>query len=292
MTTIAIWMQAIRLRTLVITLSPVLIGSTLALKEGVFDLGIFILTLLTGLGVQISTNLADDYFDSLKENQPGNALAKQLGGHVAQSGLVSLAAIKLAVIMSCALTAILGSFLIARGGWIIGALLAIALVCALAYSGGPRPLSYLGLGDILVFLTFGPVATAATYFLQTSIVVPVAILCGIGPGFIAAAVLAICNLRDFEEDTALKKHTLIVRFGKTWGKWEYCLLILIAALLPLLFVQDHPAAIFASLILIPAWPLLRTAYKATQSSELVKLPPKTAQLLLLYSVLFSIGWVL
>src|SRR5690349_6675103 len=112
----AIWIHAIRPKTLIASVSPVFIGTALALKDGAFDLVLFALTLLTGLGIQISTNLADDYFDFLKVKHTEERKGPL---HATQSGLVSLTMMKIAVGISCFLTVLSGGLLVFEGGWLI-----------------------------------------------------------------------------------------------------------------------------------------------------------------------------
>lgn len=289
MPTLSIWFQAIRPKTLFNSMSPVFIGTALSLKDGSFDLILFLCTLCTSLGIQICVNLANDYFDCIK----GSDTSERKGPvRVTQAGLVSHTAIKIAVGIACLITLIVGSYLVKEGGWPIGTLLIISLLLALGYSGGPFPIAYLGLADIFVFIFFGPVAVAGTYYLQTHVLLPETLLCGIGPGLLCMAVLIVANIRDVEEDLQADKKTLIVRFGRTFGKWQYVICLIAAGLLPLLFIETHPAALLSSLILIPTISLIRNIFKVTDPVDYNPLLPKTAQLTFFHSILFSIGWML
>lgn len=273
---ITIWLQAARPKTLIATLSPVTLGSVCALKTGVFHPLTFLFTLLTALGIQIGTNLANDYFDCVKG---ADTAARKGPVRVTQAGLVKPGAMKLAIFLCFALTAVLSSYLIFLGGWPIALLSSISILLGFAYTAGPFPLAYLGLGELFVLFFFGPIATAGTYFLQTQTLTLQAILTGIGPGLLATAILTVNNLRDSEEDKIAGKKTLVVRFGKKFGKWEYVSAVILAALLPCIWGSYYPLFLLA-----PALPLLRAVFTA-EGQTWNALLGKTAQLLWIYTVL-------
>jgi len=159
-----IWILAIRPRTLIAGASPVLIGTVLALREASFSWILLFFTLMTALGIQISTNLVNDYFDYLK----GADTEKRTGEvRVMQAGLISRSAMRQAILISFSMTALFGSYLIWTGGIIIAALVAISLLLALVYTAGPFSLAYLGLAELFIFPFFGPIAVAGTAYLQT-----------------------------------------------------------------------------------------------------------------------------
>lgn len=289
MTSIRIWATAARPKTLILVLCPIMIGTVLSLSRGYFHPPILALTLLTGLGIQISTNLANDYFDFLK----GADTKERLGPlRVTQAGLVSPTSMKKAVISSLLLTAIIGSFLLWQGGMAAALLLAASLALSVAYTAGPFPLAYLGLGEVFVFAFFGPIATGFTTYLQCKAFYLDAFIAGIGPGAIATAVIIVNNLRDVEQDLLANKKTLIVRFGKAFGKWEYACCFLLAALTPLFFFHSHPLALLSLVFLLPALKQLRTVISSYDPIQLNLCLAKTAQLTFVYSVLFSFGWMI
>ena len=289
MNTIQIWTLAARPKTLVASISPVLIGTALAIGDGIFDIALFFFTLATALGIQITTNFANDYFDFIKgadtQNRKGFVRATQ-------AGLVEPAAMKRATLIIMAITAISGAFLIYTGGMAIATLLLLSLILAIAYTGGPFPLAYLGLGELFVLPFFGPVATCGTYYLQTGELSWDAIGAGLAPGAISTAILIVNNLRDIDEDRIAKKRTLIARFGKTFGKCEFLLVILLAFLPLLFFYSDHPFSLLALLALFPALALIRSIFINQEPRQLNPLFAKTGQLLWLYTLLFCIGWML
>ena len=284
-----IWLQAIRPRTLFNSISPAFIGSVMAIEQGTFNWLVCLFTFLTGLGLQISTNLSNDYFDFVK----GADTAERKGPmRVTASGAVSVPAIKKACAISFGLTAISGSYLIWEGGVYIAAVFAIYTLLSYCYTGGPYPLAYLGLGDLFVLLLYGVGAVAVTYYLQTKVISMEAMLVGLGSGAISTAVINTNNLRDEEEDRKANKKTLVVRFGQKFGRWEYLCCILTAAIIPFFFIRNHPFCLIASLIFLPALFLIHSVFTIKDLRDFYPILPKTAQLLFLYALLFSIGWML
>ncbi len=289
MNRIQVWTHAARPKTLVAGVSPALIGTTLAISQGKFSLLLFLLTLFTGLCIQIGTNLANDYFDFVK----GADTAERKGFlRVTQAGLVSPAAIKRAIFFVFTLAVISGCFLIYQGGMMISLLLAVYILLSVLYTAGPFPLAYLGLGDVLVLLLYGPGAVLITYYLQAETLCWQAFLAGIAPGALSMAILVINNIRDSEEDRAASKKTLPVRFGRRFGKGQFLFSILLAFAPSLFLFGSHPFCLLALLALLPAVPLIRGVMSNEDPRQLNPLFGKTAQLLWLYTLLFCIGWML
>lgn len=253
---------ATRPKTWIASLSPVLIGVSMAPKV---DPLIFTLTLLFSLFIQIGTNFANDYFDFMKgtdnEHRIGPKRATQQGWIAPQSMLLAT----LLVFSAALLLAI--PLMIQAGLWSL--FLALACVAfGLLYTAGPKPIGYIGLGEFFVFIFFGPVAACGAYFLQTGSVTLPVLLASLPPALLSCAILTANNLRDEKGDRASGKKTLVVRFGTTFGKWEYTLLLLSVAFIPIL--------------LIPAAFLIRKAFK----NENTTLLPLTGALLILYTICF------
>lgn len=281
MKTLALWIIASRPKTWVASISPVLLGTALAYAQGQFNILLFLLTLATSMGIQITTNFANDYFDFLK----GADTASRKGPlRITQAGLVSPRQMKRMVLIALAITAFSGCTLVAYGGLIISCLLALSLLFAILYTGGPAPLAYLGLGELFVFVFFGLAATGGTYFLQTGSWNLESFIAGIAPGALSTALLVLNNLRDIEEDRAARKKTLIVRFGSRFGQVEYCFCLLLS-LIPIAYLGSKypllPITFLSFLIFVPG----------------LSLPPlthplwfkKTGQLIGAYSILFCLG---
>lgn len=291
MKAVRIWLLAIRPKTLIASISPVLIGTTLALSDGFFNPFLFLVTLLTAMGIQISTNLANDYFDFLK----GADNAERKGPlRVMQAGLVSSARMQKAITLVMALTFLMGCALIARGGIAIACLVVVSLALALLYTAGPYSLAYLGLGELFVLLFFGSLAVSCTHYLQTLSFSKEAFLAGIAPGCFSTAILIANNVRDVEEDRKAHKKTLVVRFGKTFGMIEYVCCILLAFIPPLVFCRAHPFSLLTLLILLPAVPLLRGMLREKEHTpaRLNHIFVYTGKLLYIFTFLFCLGWML
>jgi len=289
MNRVQVWTHAARPKTLIAGISPALIGVTVAISHGVFDGILFLFTLLTGMCIQIGTNLVNDYFDCIK----GADTAERKGFmRVTQAGLVSPASMKRAILLLFSIAAACGCYLIWHGGAMIGIMLALYILLSVLYTAGPMPLAYLGLGDLLVLFLYGPAAVLITYYLQTGLLSSEAVIAGISPGAISMAILAVNNVRDIDEDRAANKKTLVVRFGRTFGKCQYLFAFFLALLPPLYFCLHRPYTLLALLVMIPALPLMRQMVMNKDPHLLNQLFGKTGQILWLFTLLFCIGWML
>ena len=289
MSLLQIWMLAARPKTLFAVISPILVGTTIALSSFTFRPMIFLFTLLTGLGIQISTNFCNDYFDFIK----GADTAERKGPlRVTQSGLVSLATMKKACVISLSLTALCGLFLLWEGGMVIAILLALSLLLAVGYTAGPIPLAYKGLGDLFVFVFFGPIACLSCYYLQTCSISFACNIVGIALGSLSTAILAVNNIRDIEEDKKAGKQTLAVRFGIQFGKIEYVTLLGIPALITLIISRERPTCLLSLGYLIPAWNVTQKVLFTKEARQLNESLAKTGLLLFVYTLLFCLGWIL
>jgi 1,4-dihydroxy-2-naphthoate octaprenyltransferase len=186
-----------------------------------------------------------------------------------------------------------GVYLVARGGWPIVAIGGLALAFGVLYTGGPRPLGYLGLGDLLVFVFFGPVAVAGTYYVQALEWSAAAAVAGLGPGLLSTALLSVNNLRDIAGDGAAGKRTLAVRFGPIFTKAEFTLCVAGAALVPVLMVatlDGPPGALAATLACLFALPALRAVLRWQPGDALQVALAGVGRVLILYALAFSLGW--
>ena len=171
----------------------------------------------------------------------------------------------------------------------------LGIACGVLYTAGPKPLAYLGLGDVFVLIFFGPVAVAGTHFAQTNVWSPDATLVGLAPGLLAVGILVMNNLRDLENDREAGKRTVAVRFGVKLSQYQYavCLqlpLFLVAGLIA--FRQAHWGGLMTLAAGVPVLHALRTVFQYRQPEELIPMLGRTAGLLLIFSILFSLGWVL
>lgn len=284
------WWMAIRPRTLPAAAAGVIMGSALAWRDGYFRGDAFIVCLLVALLLQIGSNLANDVFDF----ERGTDTAERLGPtRVTQAGLLTPSQVKAGMIVVFGLAAVLGLYLAWIGGWVILVIGLAAILSAIAYTGGPFPLGYYGLGDVFVFLFFGIAAVAGTYYIHAGFVSAAAWWMTIPPGSIITAILVVNNLRDRESDRKAGKHTLAVRLGEHGTKIQYafCMVIAYLVLLPAAWLNLIP---WAALL---AWLSLPLAIRATKvvltqkGRSLNAALAETGQTALVFSVLFWIGLI-
>ena len=283
-----IWVAAARPRTLPAALAPVLVGSALAWHDGEFDARAAGLCLAFALLVQIGTNFANDYFDFVK----GADTAARVGPQRAvAAGLISPAVMRRAMLVTFTAAFFSGLGLVAWGGpWLL--VIGVAsIVCGFAYTGGPWPLGYHGLGDVFVFIFFGLVAVCATYFVQTGHVTIDALLAAIPIGLLATNILVVNNYRDADTDAAAGKRTLVVRFGRRFARAQFWTSLHVAFITPLVFLgRGRSEWCLLPLALAPlAWTHARRLRESKSPSELIELLGDTGKFLALYAALFAIG---
>jgi 1,4-dihydroxy-2-naphthoate polyprenyltransferase len=287
-----LWVYAARPKTLFIGVSPILIGTCMAIKEKHFNLSIFLWTLLGALMIQIGTNYCNDYFDFLKgaDQQNRKGLKKVL-----PLGLITPQAMKIAFILCFSFAAICTFVLMQRGGLILLLVGAICILFSILYTAPPFPLAYLGLGDLFVLVFYGPVATLFCYYLQTLHFSYPVFLASLAPGLLGLGPLNINNLRDHDEDIAAGKKTLVVRFGVLFGKIHFLLVLLACFCVPPLLVfytKAHFFCLLGSLALLKAIPLIKSVFTYEDPAELNSIFIKTAKLIPLYTLLFCLGYLI
>lgn len=285
-----IWLIAARPRTLIASISPVLIGTVIAYKTGAFDPLLFLFTLLAAIGIQIGTNLANDYFDFIK----GADTNERVGPlRVTQAGLLPPSTVRRGFITVFALSALCSLFLTLQGGVMIASIASLSIALGILYTGGSYPIAKLGLSELFIFLFFGLIATAGTFYLQTGYFTMEVLVAGVAPGALSNCILVINNLRDQEQDRKANKKTLVVRLGAIFGKVEYILFLLAAITTPLFFWNSHLLSSITSIILAgPALLLSVTLLKAREAKHYIPLFKNTAMLLILYTLFFSLGWIM
>ncbi len=286
------WWLAARPRTLPAALAPIAAGTGVAAAEGRARPGLALACLLTALLLQLAANLANDLYDHLR----GTDTQTRLGPpRAAALGLLSPRALRLGLAATLCAAAASGLGLIAAGGWPIATAGALALVAAWAYTGGPWPLAYHGLGDAAVFLFFGLVGVAGTHFVQAGAGSLLAVLAAVPVGLLATAILAINNLRDLTGDAAAGKQTLSVRLGARAARgYVIALLALAFALLPLLLIAGAPAlGALAPLALLPLGArLVRTVAGGLSGHGLNEALAGAAKLTAGYGLLLGAGLAL
>ena len=285
------WMLAIRPRTLPAAAAGVLMGAALAWRDGYFRLDAVLVCLMTALLLQIGSNLANDVFDF----ERGTDTAERLGPtRVTQAGMLTPRQVKLGMGVVFVLAALLGLYLAWLGGWLIIIMGIAAIISAIAYTGGPFPIGYHGLGDVFVFIFFGLASVAGTYYIQAGSVTPAVWWMTIPPGLIITAILVVNNLRDLENDRKAGKHTLAVRLGEQGTKVQYliCMTVAYLVLVPVAWAGMIPWSVLL------AWLSLPLAIQATRVVLTQKGRPlnaalaKTSQTALGFSLLFWMGLLL
>lgn len=286
-----IWWLAIRPRTLPAAASGVVMGSALAWVDGSFQFLPALAALAVALLLQIASNVANDVFDF---ERGADTAERQGPTRVTQAGLLTPGQVKRGLWIILGLAAAFGLYLTVLRGWVVIIIGLAAIISAVAYTGGPFPLGYYGLGDIFVFIFFGVAAVAGTYFVQTGSVSAAAWWMSVPVGLIITAILVVNNLRDIENDRKAGKHTLAVRLGERGTRVEYlaCMIIayLILPLAALLGIVPWTALL--------AWGSLPLAIKSTRAVFTQRGRPLnaalagTGQTAFLFSLLFWVGMLL
>ncbi len=282
------WWLAIRPRTLPAAVGPVLVGLGVAIGEGIFVAGPAIAALLVSLLLQILSNLANDLFDF----RSGADTADRIGPpRAAALGLLSQRELATGIAVVVGLAGLVGLYLVSVGGWPILVLGGLAIVCAVAYTGGPWPYGYRGLGEVFVFVFFGPVAVAGTTYLQALALEPLALAASVPVGALITAILVVNNLRDIVPDRQAGKRTLAVRLGEGGAVAEYGLLLVVAYLAPVvLLLAGSPLAVLLPVVsAVLALPLWRVVRAGGDPRRLNAVLAGTARLALVFSALLAAG---
>jgi len=286
------WLLAARPRTLPVAFAPVLVGTALAAAEGQARALPAAAALTGALLLQIGANLANDLFDCEKgadrEDRIGPPRAMQLG-------LVSAAQMRRAIAFVFGAALLVGGYLVAVGGWPIAVVGALSIAAGLAYTGGPFPYGYHGLGDVAVFVFFGLVAVGGSYYVQALSLSPVVIAAALPVGALITALLVVNNLRDIETDARAGKRTLAVRIGPRATRIEFIVLLVFAyALVPdfWLLGAASPWVLLPLLTFPRALALVCKVAAEAGGPALNAALADTAQLAFGFSLLFAVGWVL
>jgi 1,4-dihydroxy-2-naphthoate octaprenyltransferase len=286
-----IWMEAARPRTLPAAVIPVMTATALAAAHQVADYPKAAICLVFALLVQIGTNFANDYFDF----QHGADTPERVGPRRAvAAGLVAPATMVTATALVLGAAFLVGLLLVREGGWVLLPIGIVSIVCALAYTGGPFPLGYNGLGDVFVFLFFGLVAVDTTFYVQARYLAPDVTSCAAAIGLLAANILVANNYRDAATDARAGKKTLVVRFGKNFAVWQYALSNAVALLCPpALLLHGYRWPVLLPLVLAPwAVSLTRRLAGSVEPAEQIALLGDTAKFLAAFGVLLSAGVLL
>ncbi len=284
-----IWAMAARPRTLPAAVAPVLVGTALAATEDTFRPVSFLAALLGALFIQVGTNLSNDYSDARR----GADTEDRLGPvRVTAGGLVPPRQVLVATYVAFALAVLAGSYLIATAGWELLLVGAASILAGVLYTGGPRPYGYEGLGEVFVFLFFGVVAVAGSYFAQVERVEWESLVLAVPVGLLAAAILVVNNTRDLETDRRAGKRTLAVRLGRERSRTLYAAMLVgafVTAQVPWLLGSLSPWLALTLLAAPLAVAVVRTVRARTDGPSLNGALAATGQLQLAFCVLLSAG---
>lgn len=282
------WYRASRPFTLSAALAPVLVGSSLAFREGQANPGIFVLVLVASTLVQITANMVDEYSDHARPEGRNKLLAPH---KVIALGIVSSQAVKRAAIFCAGIASIIGIFLVIITGWPLLIVCLLSITVAYFYSAGPRPLGSIGLGHPLVFLFMGPVMVIGSYYVQSHVFTFEALWLSIPVGCTVTAILLANDLRDIEEDRAVGKITPITLFGRLSGKREWVLLTAIAfVVLIVITLTEKSMLILLALLALPqAVRAFKVVWRARERMDFAQALKATSMLHAQFGLLLSLG---
>ena len=287
---VKIWLLAARLRTLPAAVAPVLVGTALASSlADKFSVLAFIATLAGSLLIQVGTNLANDYSDARR----GADTEERLGPvRVTAGGLVPPSQVLLATYITFGLAVLVGIYLISISGWPLLIVGLLSILAGVLYTGGPRPYGYAGFGELFVFLFFGIVAVAGTYYVQTVEVSWQAVELAVPVGLLASAILVVNNVRDIDTDRRAGKNTLAVRLGRERTRSLFAAMVLLSfplAVVPAIWGDLNLWVLLSWLALPLALPLVKLVRTHSDGPTLNECLAKTGQVQLVFCLLLSAG---
>ena len=287
-----IWLMASRPRTLPAAVAPVLVGTAFAGFEHVFHPLRFLAALLGALFIQVGTNLSNDYSDARRGADSEDRLGPV---RVTAGGLVPPRQVLIATYVSFGLAVLFGIYLIVVAGWILLVIGAASILAGVAYTGGPKPYGYEGLGELFVFLFFGIVAVTGSYYVQTTHLNWEAFALAVPVGLLASAILVVNNVRDIDSDRRAGKRTLAVKLGRRRTRVMFAVIVYLAFLLtPVtwLFGPTTPWLMLPWLTLPLAASLVRIVNNRTDGPSLNAALAQSGMLQLTFCMLLSAGLLL
>jgi 1,4-dihydroxy-2-naphthoate octaprenyltransferase len=286
---LGVWVQAVRYRSFTASVIPIAIGCALALFDGAFAWWLALVMLLATVATHAGSNLANDYFDHLKGVDTPQSFGQD---RQIQLGVLTPRQVIGAAIVAFAIATALGLVVVAETGWPILALALVSLAAAVLYTGGPKPLGYIALGEATVFIFMGLVTVMGSYYVLTGEITWRSALVAAPIGFLTAAHLHANNLRDIPLDRAAGKITLATLLGRRLGNWEYLILLVAAYGTVLVLVIVDPAlwpVTIAGASMPVAYRLVRLAFSPAEGRDLNPLLRKTAGLHLRFGSLMLVG---
>ena len=284
--------MAARPRTLPAAVAPVLVGTAFAGFERVFHPLRFVAALLGALFIQVGTNLSNDYSDARR----GADAEDRLGPvRVTAGGLVPPRQVLIATYVSFGLAVAFGIYLIIVAGWVLLVIGAASILAGVAYTGGPKPYGYEGLGEVFVFLFFGIVAVTGSYYVQTTHLTWEAFALAVPVGLLASGILVVNNIRDIDSDRRAGKRTLAVKLGRRRTRAMFAVIVYLAFLFtPVTWVFGPTTAwlLLPWLTLPLAVSLVATLHNRTDGPSLNAALAQSGMLQLAFCMLLSAGLLL
>ena len=285
------WIEAARLKTLSASITPVLIGSSLAYHQKNFQFSVFFYCLSFALLCQIGSNFANDYLDfergvdNYRRKGPRRAVS---------SGLISLEAMRIASISILVVAFLTGLFLIPYGGYWLIIIGVASTFFAWSYTGGPYPLAYNGLGDIFVILFFGLIAVSTSFYTHTGTIDILVIINALACGFMVNNLLVINNIRDREGDSFAGKKTSVVRYGSLFGKYLILTSCALGSLVSVVnaIILDSIFPLIGVLSTLLCWMDLKKILTLKEYDDFVIILKKTGFYVFLYGIFVSIGFII
>jgi 1,4-dihydroxy-2-naphthoate polyprenyltransferase len=289
---VRIWLMAARVRTLPASVAPVLVGTALAGFEGIFHPLRFLGALAGAIFIQVGTNLSNDYSDARR----GADTEDRLGPvRVTAGGLVPPSQVLVATYASFGVAVLAGVYLVVVAGWQLLLVGGASILAGVLYTGGPRPYGYEGLGEVFVFLFFGIVAVAGSYFVQVKHLQWEAFVLAIPVGLLASAILVVNNIRDIDTDRRTGKKTLAVRLGRADARLLFAGIVYLAYLLApatWVFGPLHPWVLLPWLTLPLAAQIVRAVRNQTDGPSLNQALAHSGMLQLAFCMLLAAGLLL
>jgi 1,4-dihydroxy-2-naphthoate octaprenyltransferase len=286
-----IWVLASRPKTLFAAFVPVIVGTSIANAEGEINLIASVIALVCSILIQIGTNFSNDLQDFIR-----GADSKERVGplRVINEGLITTSQMKTAIFIVFFTAFLLGLYLIYLGGVVILIIGILSILAGLAYTSGPYPLAYHGLGDFAAFIFFGLIGTIGTYYLNTGEFSTISLIASIPVGALVTNILVVNNYRDLEQDKRAGKNTLAVKLGKTFSRYEFIILMTASFIVPLIIFLSYNVKgwVFLPYLTLPiAYKLILMMFKLT-GPQLNKTLELTAKFSAIFGLLFSLGFIL
>jgi 1,4-dihydroxy-2-naphthoate octaprenyltransferase len=289
---VRIWLMAARIRTLPAAIAPVLVGTALAGWQHIFHPLRFVAALVGAIFIQVGTNLSNDYSDARR----GADAEDRLGPvRVTAGGLVPPRQVLIATYVSFGVAVLAGVYLVVVAGWQLLLVGGASILAGVLYTGGPKPYGYEGLGELFVFLFFGIVAVAGSYFVQVKHLDWKAFALAVPVGLLASAILVVNNFRDIDSDRRAGKRTLAVRLGRDKTRTMFAVIVYVAFLLaPVTWVFGpmRPWLLLPWLTLPLAAQIVREVRNRTDGPSLNQALAHTGLLQLAFCTLLSAGLLL